>query len=513
MGRGSAADESPPSAARGVLSADGFPNGSAASAALPMSGEVPHIEMLSPDAGVSSQSMPSRLPENFGRSRTFAPSKGSVLRQPRQFSPSSSLSGGTLAEKCWNFQKVRAMVESTQFELLFACLILCNALTMSVEGEFLGIDLGYTCGYDQGQPMQKGAKVAFTVVELIFGSVFALEVVLKIYGMRLDFFKSFWNWFDAFIIGFWLVDALGNVQLFVINPMILRLARLMRLLRLLRLVRTIQMFDVLHLIVASLKASTYVLLWSIVLLFVIMLTLSMLMSFAIEPYVLDTETNSAENRHRAYLYFGTVSKAFVSMFEITMGNWVPMSRFLFEQVNAWYGLAMIAYRCVVGFAIIQVITGVFMHETFKAAASDDGIMIAQKNRQMMEHMRKMKLLFSEADTSGDGFLSYEEFAEVVHDARVRSWLSAMELDVTDSKLVFDLLIRSNPDSSPPGKQDGELSAEDLVRGVSKLKGSARSLDMATLMMKMGSMDAALQELRYRLPGEPSLPLSNFTCHV
>lgn len=53
------------------------------------------------------------------------------------------------------------------------------------------------------------------------------------------------------------------------------------------------------------------------------------------------------------------------------------------------------------------------------------------------------------------------------------WLSAMELDVHDADLLFELI--DHPD-------DGEstLSAEELVAGVGRLKGSARRLDMEVL---------------------------------
>ncbi|CAE8719467.1 unnamed protein product [Polarella glacialis] len=253
-------------------------------------------------------------------------------------------------------------------------------------------------------------------------------------------------------------------------------------------VRTLHAFDVLHLIVASLKASTFVLFWSIILLFLIMISLAMVMSFAIEPFVTDAGNDQAV-RMMAFTYFGTVSKAFVSMFEITMGNWVPISRFLFDRVDPWYGPAMIVYRCIVGFAIIQVITGVFMHETFKAAAADDSIMITQRKKEMEAHVAKMTLLFAEADTSGDGFLSYAEFQEIVEDPRVKTWLGAMQLDVVDTRQVFDLI-------ETDGSHDvaGELSAEDLVRGVSRLKGNARSLDLATALQKLRTMEEKIQQL-------------------
>eukprot|EP00404_Azadinium_spinosum_P045945 CAMPEP_0180804022 /NCGR_PEP_ID=MMETSP1038_2-20121128/61233_1 /TAXON_ID=632150 /ORGANISM="Azadinium spinosum, Strain 3D9" /LENGTH=159 /DNA_ID=CAMNT_0022844425 /DNA_START=148 /DNA_END=627 /DNA_ORIENTATION=- len=134
-----------------------------------------------------------------------------------------------------------------------------------------------------------------------------------------------------------------------------------------------------------------------------------------------------------------MTRAMISMFELTVGNWVPILRFLHDRVNEWFGLALLVYRCFVGFAVMKVITGVFLHETFKVAASDDDLMIRQKQRDSAKHLKKMRLLFREADDSGDGFLTFREFKEVMEDPRVKAWLAAMDLDVGDVELVFGLL--------------------------------------------------------------------------
>ena len=46
----------------------------------------------------------------------------------------------------------------------------------------------------------------------------------------------------------------------------------------------------------------------------------------------------------------------------------------------------------------------FQHyqETFKVASYDDTIMMRTKQKAMQNHIKKMQLLFEEADTSADG---------------------------------------------------------------------------------------------------------------
>merc|ERR1712061_39441 len=104
----------------------------------------------------------------------------------------------------------------------------------------------------------------------------------------------------------------------------------------------------------------------------------------------------------AFDYFGTITRGMFTMFEITFGDWVPCGRVLKERIDEWFGLFILVYRMLVGFAMMKVITGIFLHETFKVAATDDDIMIMEKVRQTKKHVKKMQLLFEEADDSGDG---------------------------------------------------------------------------------------------------------------
>merc|ERR1712137_329281 len=124
-----------------------------------------------------------------------------------------------------------------------------------------------------------------------------------------------------------------------------------------------------------------------------------------------------------------------------------------------------------GFCVIRIISGVFLHETFKSAATDDDLMLMQKKRLMQKHARKMKRFMQKADMSGDGGSSREEFKGVLKSEDVRAWLAAQEIDAGDADLLFSLLDTG----------DEELTADELVVGVTRLKGAAKSIDLYALM--------------------------------
>ncbi|CAE7307718.1 Scn11a, partial [Symbiodinium microadriaticum] len=230
------------------------------------------------------------------------------------------------------------------------------------------------------------------------------------------------------VISVWLVENL--VEDLPVNSQILRLGRIFRLLRLLNLVRKIQEFDPLFLMTTAVRSSMTVLGWSMALLFVCHLLLALLVQQILFGYYFDAESDDPEGQQRVFMYFGTFTRSFLSLFELTLANWAPVCRVLLEEVNEWWVIFCLLHKLTVGFAVVGVINAVLMQETFKVAYLDDTVMVREKMRTMRAHVAKMSELFHEADTSGDGKLDLNEFKQILKKQEVRVWLSAMELDVS-----------------------------------------------------------------------------------
>jgi len=337
------------------------------------------------------------------------------------------------------------------------------------------------------------------VLEWFFGVLFTVELVLKVAAMGLDFFREAWNWMDSVIVLFWIIGTAGGA--FVpIDIMLLRLVRLVRLLRLLRLAKTIQGFDALYVMTTSIKGSLSALLWSTVVLMLIQMMIAMILRAGLESFVLD-ESNPQAHREQVYRYFGTFSKAMLSMSELTLANWIPIGRTLTERVNEWFLLFVLTHKFLIGHAVLMVLTGVFLQETFKVASNDNFIMMKQRAREIKTHTKKMQKLFAAADEDDSGYLDKNEFMQVVQERTVRMWLAAMGLQVSDAGTLFDLI----------DDGDGQLTAEELVRGVSRVKGTARAIDLAVVMREqrahqaeMQSILAEIAELRQHVVPSPCL---------
>merc|ERR1719240_75384 len=160
------------------------------------------------------------------------------------------------------------------------------------------------------------------------------------------------------------------------------------------------MFDSLRVIGKAIFASGPVLLWVTLLLFLVETMFGLILHSSLVTYMKDPDKTDLQ-RETAFKYFGTYSRTMVTMTELTLGNFIPVLRFLFDNVNEYYGFAVLAYKLTIGFGVMRVITGVFINETFRSVASDDELMVVQKKRAQQGHMKKMHNLLERADSSGD----------------------------------------------------------------------------------------------------------------
>merc|ERR550537_2166690 len=98
-------------------------------------------------------------------------------------------------------------------------------------------------------------------------------------------------------------------------------------------------------------------------------------------------------------------------------------------------------------------------------------MVMQKRRTKLKHVAKMLQFLRAADDSNDGLLQREEVKKILENPDMKVWLSAQDLDVCDVDLLFDFLDGG----------EGHISSQELIAGVARLKGAARSIDLVGLM--------------------------------
>jgi len=381
---------------------------------------------------------------------------------------------------------LKGIVSKPWFESFFSALIVVNALVMGAEAQYRGLDLCLDLRYrwceKSASNSWPGAADTFLVLGWVFGILFALEVVIKFICVQSSFCRDYWNALDFIVVIAWLVESIGR-DVLPINPQVVRLARLTRLLRLVRLGRALEGMDSLYLMMTAIRGSFSVLCWSVVLLAVIQITFALFLNQWLHQIYFTDDFYEVEERQEVYEYFGTFSRALFSMFELTLANWPTVCRVLAENVTEWFMLFCVIHKLTIGFAVLGIINGALMQETFKVASTDDTIMVRQKRRAARVHADKMGRLFNEADENGNGMVTLEEFRTVIKDSIVETWLASMDLDMRDSDTLFMLIDEDG---------DGEITVEELIQGVARLKGPARSIDLNIMKIQQQKLSEMIE---------------------
>ncbi|CAE7200784.1 zupT, partial [Symbiodinium sp. KB8] len=185
-------------------------------------------------------------------------------------------------------------------------------------------------------------------------------------------------------------------------------------------------------------------------------------------------TNNPQIREQVFRYYGTFSRTLLSMFEILFANWGPPCRVVVENISEWFSVFFLLYRCVLGFAVLNVVSAVFVQQTMRTASSDEELAFKQKERDVAMYTRKVRKLFQTMDDSGDGALNLEEFAKLANSPKLAFWMSQLELEYHDLMSLFEFLDNG----------DGQITLTEFIEGAARLRGSAKAIDVWRLETKV-----------------------------
>lgn len=381
------------------------------------------------------------------------------------------------------FKKV---VHSSHFEYTSAFLILAMTIAMIVEIQYHGLDLGdklWTPGYNVTKAeMSPADEPAFSAFNYIFNALFLVELVLRLGAGGLAAWKNFWIWLDACLVSLGWLDLLGILNM-ALDPMILRLIRLLRLVRLLKVLKITHVFETLFLFIRSIQSSIPILVWSFTLLSAVQVIAGIFLCQILREFIVD-ESKDLVVRQEVFKFFGTFGNAMLSMFEISHANWVVICRVLYSNVSSTYSVFFVLYRCCFLWAVLSVSAAVFIAETNRCANSDDELMVLKHRRLKIAYCAKLKDIFEELDSTGDGVLSWDDFEPLFADDLLKTWLSTLEVDTHDLRALFEILDQGQ----------GKVTISEFTKGLSHCRGGARGLDLLKTMTMVEDLSCVVENL-------------------
>ena len=334
-------------------------------------------------------------------------------------------SGSTVSTTPSNRWKVR--LQSTTFEVIIAAMLCLNVFWMAMELQIYGSMAGYSIGLVVSPLVQEQDRAlvdtVFVLGDVMFSVFFALDVLVRMYVFKSDFWKVWSNYIDTVVsLASGVQVALLFSQALPVNLALLRLLRIGKLARPIRMITMSSVMASLQLLIKCVTGSVNMLFWSMCLLFVLQCVAGMVVSTLCRDFIANP-VHPIELRQEVFQYFGTFSRTMLTMFETLFANWGTPCRVLVEDISEWFSVFFLLYRCVFGFSILNVVNAVFVQQTLKTANSDEEIAFKQKEREMAIYGRRVKTLFQTVDESGDGLINYDEFSKLVQSPKLKFWMS------------------------------------------------------------------------------------------
>jgi len=339
---------------------------------------------------------------------------------------------------------------------------------------------GYLCrvamGLDEAGGWA-GATKAFANLEFMFAALFLTELILRLSYFRMTFFKDGMNCMDCVVVVVCSFDTFLFSQIEGVgggNLVFTRMIRYAKLVRTLRFIRAMKLCSPLRILIRTIASSFMSLVWSMVILMVMMLMSGLFICQTLQEYIVDT---SAPWEHRVWVEknYGNAAKALWTMFEITFsGGWPTWVSPLVEYVSVWYAVFFAAYVGGVVFAVIRIITALFLKDTLAVAANDNDMMVQQKAKDRAKFVGKLEEIFREFDTNQNGMISFDEFQAFVKNPASKVYISQLELEAHELEGLFTLL----------DDGDDQVSFDEFLSGVIRLRGQTRTHDVLVLLHDM-----------------------------
>lgn len=350
-----------------------------------------------------------------------------------------------------------------RLDMLAGIFVLLNSLVMAVELELEGRATGSKIGLET----LPGVDMSdfFNACDNIFAVLYFLELCARVYFEGCRFFRGAANWFDIFLatttcLDVWLLRPMALGGGATDQMILLRLARAVKSMRAIRMVRTLRLFRGLRVLVMACISFLPSLCWSMVLLAVFMIMGALMLGNLLQEFIANPEEDVMW-REWIWVHYGTALRSMYTLYEITFaGNWPTYARPVIDQVSAVFSIFFLAYITLVVFAVIRVITAIFLKDTLDAASNDAEHLVVERLQKKSQYVKKLEKVFQAIDETGNGMISQSQLSSVLQDPIVRAYFQTLELDVHEGAALFHIIDNG----------DGEVTLEEFIDGILRCKG-------------------------------------------
>jgi len=366
------------------------------------------------------------------------------------------------------------IVRSVYFDWASAILLASNAILIGFQVE------------NRLSSLSDETPATYEILNTIYGLLFLAELIARIcadgYKKYFTGYSWCWNWFDFIVVSLQVIEIIaamavleegGAVPKYLILGRLVRVARIIRVVRVIRVMRFFRAFRILlTMIFGTMKNGA----WATLLLVLIMYIFAIVFTQSLSDHLIDLGGQSLREKEEysdLMFYYGSMPRAILTLFKSIIGgvDWevvlLPLSK-----VGWVLGLLFLGYISFVQLAVMNVVTGLFLQSAIEQAQSDQEHVIQLRLAEKQNFVDRLHYLFHELDSSNDGCISLSEFESHLKNEHMQAMLQTFEIDNADAWTLFKLLDTDG---------GGSVDIDEFVDGCIRLKGGAKSIQMAQIM--------------------------------
>mmetsp|Transcript_21577 Transcript_21577/g.61105 ORF Transcript_21577/g.61105 Transcript_21577/m.61105 type:complete len:575 (-) Transcript_21577:311-2035(-) len=387
---------------------------------------------------------------------------------------------------CESATRLQRLTMSRPYEMASGTLIILNAVFIGWQVQFLALRAEEDAAADR--PLRRDTPAGFVAMQVIFLLLFTVELGLRwaCEGV-LDFFRNgdaWWNVLDIVVVSFSFVDTLIDIAIesdseFVGNISVLRVLRVVRVIRVAKVIRIMRFFRELRMMLFSILGSMKSLLWVMLVLAMVFYVFGITFTSAVSTALDTTAQWRNDDTEALRFHFATIDRSLLSLFMAMSGgnDWAVYYDAL-DVLPAQYRLLFLLFIAFSLFAVVNIVTGVFVESAMQSNSADRDIIVHEELEAKKTYLKSMREVFDEMDEDDTGCISMEEFEKKLDDERVRAYFNALKLDVTDARVLFRLLDYDRSQA---------VNIDEFLTGCYRLQGESRSLDMKIMQCEVRYM--------------------------
>jgi len=250
-----------------------------------------------------------------------------------------------------------------------------------------------------------------------------------------------WNGFDSFCVATSLISQLLSTFGLGTGAMktttSLRVLRLFKLVRMLRVLKGAQMMHELRAIMSSIASSCRILFWAMIIMLLIYFTFGLIFMNAVSAVLEEVDEHE---RDKLLGFYGTVRLSMLTLFMSTTGgmDWSIAANAL-SQTGEFYYTLFLFYVSVVSFALVNLITGLFVDSAMKAGEKDRMVEMQDSMTEAADFKQAVKQLFMEMVKDEDGLLDRGELEGAIKDDRMKAFMHLVQYDSNEIVTLFRIL--------------------------------------------------------------------------